>query len=92
MESITTPLHSLFILLTRLFDPLMTTIARFNFFVDQQLIAWGTPILWRPWLLALLWTLILALMVRLVSGWLRLVLLIFIAIVLARVYGVMPMY
>ena len=90
MDWLETTLHRLAGQLARLLDPLMVGLDRLGFEIRRQLDAVGVPYGWQSWIVTGLWVVVLAMMLRTLTGWLRLVLLLMAAVVLARAYGVLP--
>lgn len=76
--------------LSRALDPLAGWIGRLHFFVRTQLSNSRIPADWQGGIITALWVLVLFMLFRILAGWLRIVMLACTAMVVAKVYGVLP--
>lgn len=83
-------LHRLGVILSHLLDPVAGMVDHLNFTIRHQLDLFGVPFGWQSAVIATLWIIVVAVVVRTAGGWLRLALLIVLAAVLGRIYGLLP--
>ena len=82
--------QTLVALLSRALDPVVLLIARIGYEIRHTSDLVGIPYGWQHLIVAAFWVLILLMLVRTTSGWLRLIVALFAALVIAKVYGLLP--
>ncbi len=90
MDGLETTLQRVAAWLSMLMDPLDQWLGRLGLSVRQQLDRVGVPSAWHSTILTALWVLLLAMAIRTLTGWARLVLVVVAALVLAKAYGLLP--
>ena len=90
MEQVEKIIHDVAVGLSSALEPLMGGIERLNRAAELQLEATGLGGMWAPWVVALVWLLIVLMLLRVTFGWLRVIVLVCVVVVLAKFYGVMP--
>ena len=90
MEWLDRTVHTMVLTLSRMLDPVMVVIARVNYEIRHTADLIGAPYDWQRFIVIGFWTLILFMLMRTTTRWLRLVVVILAAIVLAKVHGYLP--
>ena len=90
MDWFETTLRRLGAQLSNLLIPVAWGLERLHAAMRQQMEAVGVPFEWQRPVLNAFWALVLFMAVRSLSGWLRLLAVVFAAVVLAKVYGLLP--
>lgn len=90
MDQVESVLRSVLVQLCRLLDPLIALLAQLEAAVRAQLTQFGVPYQWLGPIVAAAWVIVVFMLVRIVPGWLRMVVLLVVALVLLRIYGMLP--
>ena len=76
--------------LSQALDPVSSALTRLHFYIHSQLTAFKVPLGWHDGIIIALWVLLLLMVFRLLTGWLRLVMLIGTLLVVAKMWGYLP--
>jgi hypothetical protein len=76
--------------ISRLLEPAMGPLDQFNFFLRQQLASLHVPYDWQGGVIMAGWAIVLFMVMRALQGFLRIAFILLAAVVLAKVYGVLP--
>ena len=90
MDQVERALHSFLALLSAMLEPVTWSLERARYSIIQQFDRIGVPYRWQDVIITVAWVLIVLMTLRTLTGWLRLVAIVLVALVLGRVYGVLP--
>ena len=90
MEWLDQGVHSIGVFLSRFLEPLAIGVEMLNDSVRRQLEQFGVPFQWQVSVVSILWTLVLFMLLRTLTGWVRLLAVAFVAIALVKIYGYLP--
>ena len=76
--------------LSQMLDPPAAGLERFGLLIRRYLGEVGVPYDWHGTVIILLWILVLGMVLRTLTSWLRLFVAVAAALLLAKVYGVLP--
>ncbi len=71
-------------------DPVVAGIGRLNSYIHSQLFFLAIPLVWHDGIVAALWVVMLFMLFRTLTGWLRLVMLMCTILVVAKMWGYLP--
>ena len=90
MESVRGALHDVALALSRLLDPVVGVLAHAGAGVRRFMDGAGVPVQVQPVGIIALWVVLVLLLIRLLRGGARLLALLFVAVLLLRIYRVLP--
>ena len=76
--------------LSKALDPVASALTRLHFYIRSQLTAFRVPPSWHDGIVIALWVVLLFMVFRLLTGWLRLLALIGTLLVVAKMWGYLP--
>lgn len=90
MEELTRALYVVVGAISRLLDPVLIAIDEIGFYLRQQLSNLRIRYDWQFTIILVLWVVLILTLIRFLQGWYRIVLVVFVALVLAKIYGLFP--
>ena len=90
MDQVEVTLHSALAALSRLLDPVMAWLTRLDFSVEQQLSQWGMPSNWSRTAVLVVWLIVLFMVLKVLPTWLKAIVLLLVALVAMKSYGLLP--
>lgn len=90
MEWLDRTVRTLVLTLSRMLDPVMVMIARVDYEIRHTADMLGVPFDWQRIIVGAFWVLIVVMLIRTTARWLRLIILILVALILAKTYGTLP--
>lgn len=90
MDQIERSLRAVVLAVSNLLDPVLGWLDRLHSILRHQLSLARVPVDLHAGIIAALWVVVLFILFRILSGWLRVVMLVCTAVVVAKVYGLLP--
>lgn len=78
------------VVLSRVLEPVVVWLFRINLLVSDALRSVGVPSGWHDWIIAALWGVAVVIVMRPMPRWLRLVTVLAVAVVAAKMAGMLP--
>ena len=78
------------IAVSQVLDPVVTGLKRLNFYMHNQMTFFNVPLSWHDGIIAIAWIVVLFMLFRLLTGWLRLAMLVCTALIVSKMWGYLP--